>query len=281
MLRHLVPFIRRDARHAQVLLLATLLGYGLLVMHWSAELPRYAVLLGTCLAMQTVAVVVLRMPWSSLKSALITGLGLSLLLHVGSLLTAALAAVIAIGGKCVLRDRGKHIFNPGNLGIVLAILLTGDAWISPGQWGSGALLLVLFGSLATMLLLRVGRVDVALGFLGTFAMLQYTRTVLYLGWGMDVLVHQLMNGSLLLFTFFMITDPKTTPNAPRARLAWSMLVALVAFLLTEKVRIQAAPIWALFLVSASTPLFDRMWKAARFEWSIPLHGTSSTTTPLA
>lgn len=280
MLRTLMDFFRRDARHAQIVLLAALLVHGLLNLHWSLQLPRYAVLIGSCLAMQAMAVRVLDLPLSGLKSAVITGLGLSLLLHVGTLGTAALAAVIAIGGKCVLRDRGKHVFNPGNLGIVLTIILSRDAWVSPGQWGSGALLLVLFGSLATMMLLRVGRADVAFTFLGSFGLLQFARTVMYLGWGTDVFVHQMMNGSLLLFSFFMITDPMTTPNAPRARIVWGMLVAAVAFLLADRVRIQAAPIWALFLVSMFTPVFDRLWRAARFQWSPPVRNTQINIDPI-
>lgn len=36
------------------------------------------------------------------------------------------------------------------------------------------------------------------------------------------------NGALLLFAFFMISDPMTIPNARRARLAYAAIVALAA-----------------------------------------------------
>ena len=44
----------------------------------------------------------------------------------------------AIGAKFVLRVRGKHVFNPGNLGLGGCILLTSHAWSSPSQWGESA-----------------------------------------------------------------------------------------------------------------------------------------------
>ncbi|MFK7968736.1 MAG: RnfABCDGE type electron transport complex subunit D [Bacteroidia bacterium] len=37
------------------------------------------------------------------------------------------------------------------------------------------------------------------------------------------------NGSLLLFTFFMITDPMTTPNARKPRIVWAILIGIVSF----------------------------------------------------
>jgi Na+-translocating ferredoxin:NAD+ oxidoreductase RnfD subunit len=138
--------------------------------------------------------------------------------------------------------------------------------VSPGQWGSGAALVFLVGAAGMTVVLRVGRIDASAAFLLTFAALDFVRTVLYLGWSPDVWLHKLTNGSLLLFTFFMITDPVTTPSAPRARIAWSMLVAALAFVLSWKQFINAAPIWALVILSATTPLIDLIWKGERFQW---------------
>ncbi|MEZ4759150.1 MAG: hypothetical protein R2810_05110 [Flavobacteriales bacterium] len=54
-------------------------------------------------------------------------MGLSILLHAGHPLTLAFAAAVAIASKFLLRIDGKHVFNPGMLGIVAAVALTGDA----------------------------------------------------------------------------------------------------------------------------------------------------------
>ena len=64
----------------------------------------------------------------------------------------------------------------------------------------------------------------------------------------------MMNGSLLLFSFFMITDPMTTPNAPKARIAWSILVALITFGMGAFAHVHTAPMWALFALCAITPV---------------------------
>lgn len=259
-------FLQRDARHFQIIFLGAFLLFGTLVLQWDVRWSRYAVLLGTSLAVQVLFIKWKALPWTSLKSAAITGLGLCLLLQAGGLPTLALGAAVAIAGKFLIRFRGKHVFNPANLGIVAAILLTGDAWVSPGQWGSGPALLFLVGSAGSMVLLRVGRIDTSMAFLVTFAVLDALRSVFFLGWGLDVWAHRMTNGSLLLFAFFMITDPMTTPNAPRARILWSMLIALITFGMSTYAYVHTAPIWALFVLCAFTPLLDILMKGDRFSW---------------
>jgi Na+-transporting NADH:ubiquinone oxidoreductase subunit NqrB len=261
-----------DARWFQIIFLGGFLAYGIVALQWDADWDRYAMLLGTCLGTQLWFIRMKGLPWHTLRSAAITGLGMSLLLRTGSPWTLVFAAFAAIAGKFLLRIRGRHIFNPGNLGIVLALLLTGDAWVSPGQWGSGAALVFLVGAAGCMVVLRVGRIDTSIAFLGTFALLDLVRTVGYLGWEWDVWLHRLTNGSLLLFTFFMITDPMTTPTAPRARIGWSMAIAVLAFLISWKLWVNAAPIWALFLLSATTPLLDHVWRGEAFHWLVPRTG---------
>ena len=263
---HTLQFLRKDARHFQIVFLSTFLVYGIIALQWDAEWERYLVLLLTSLSVQAVFIRWKGLPWSALKSALITGLGLCLLLHAGSLWTVALGATIAIASKFLIRVRGKHMFNPANIGIVAAMILTGDAWVSPGQWGAGPALVFLVGAAGLMVLLRVGRIDTSLAFLLTFALLDLGRTVLYLGWGMDVWAHRMMNGSLLLFSFFMLTDPMTTPNAPTVRIAWSMLIALITFGMGAFAHVHTAPVWAVFALCAVTPILDAVYKGERFSW---------------
>ena len=56
-------------------------------------------------------------------SAVITALSLSLLLRADGLWAHPLAAIVAVGAKFVVRVRGKHLFNPGNLGVIVALVL--------------------------------------------------------------------------------------------------------------------------------------------------------------
>lgn len=278
-MKNILSFFRRDARHFQLLWQASFLAYGMLVLGWEAEFPRYFTLIFSALVTQVAGMLWLRWradqplsfapkDWLSLKSAAVTSLGLSLLCHTSELWVAVLAAVVGVGSKFVIRTGGKHIFNPANLGLAAAVLLTGEAWISPGQWGSGAALVFLIGSCGAMVVLRVGRLDTPLAFLGTFGGLLFVRQVLYLDWPLDHWLHQMANGSLLLFSFFMITDPMTIPNARLARVGWAMLVGVLAYFLAVRYYVNAAPFWALLVLSPLVPLLDRWQQAKKYDWRV-------------
>ena len=88
-----------------------------------------------------------------------------------------------------------------------------------------------------------------------------------LGWSWDVYSHQLMSGSLLLFAFFMITDPRSIPNATLSRILWAVLIAGLTFILQHQFFISTALFWALFTLSPLTIIFDQMFRASRFSWS--------------
>lgn len=258
--------ILSDGRNFQILFLCTFLIFGIFNLGWDVDVPRFSVSIGACLLFQWVALRYWGGSPEGLKSGMISGLSLCMMLKAYQLWVPVLAAAISIFSKYLIRFRGKHVFNPTNLGIVATILLTGEAWISPGQWGSNVTLVAFIGLLGLMVVLKVGRLDTALAFLGTLAVLEYSRSVLYLGWPTDFFFHQFTSGTLLLFTFFMITDPVTTPNRTLARVIWASLVACLAFYLTYWKFVFGAPIYALCILSVTTPLFDMVFKGKRFQW---------------
>lgn len=203
---------------------------------------------------------------SSLPSALVTSLGLSILVRADHLSTMVLACVAAIASKFLIRVRGKHIFNPGNFGIVAALTLTPDAWVSPGQWGEEGWYALMFLSCGGLVVRRVGRWDTTVAFLGSYAVLEAVRNVL-LGWTWDVWAHRLMSGSLLMFSLFMITDPRTIPNARIGRLLWAVAIALLTFFLRNYLFLSTAVFWALFALAPLSILIDAVFPADRFVWS--------------
>jgi Na+-transporting NADH:ubiquinone oxidoreductase subunit NqrB len=265
-MNNIFTYFRSDARHYQILFLGTFLCYGIFVLNWDADLIKYASIFTTAIAVQLLGVWWVGGSYTSVKSALITSLSLCLLFKSNSYAVVSLATMLAIGSKFLLRYKGKHFFNPANFGIIATILLTQNAWISPGQWGSATVLLFLVGSLGTFVLYKVGRIDIGLAFLLTLLGLQFYRSILYLGWPLDFLMQQFTSGSLLLFSFFMITDPVSTPNHPKVRIFWAMLVAFISFVLTNYYFINAAPLWVLFFISPITPFFDKLFVAKRFVW---------------
>ena len=148
-----------------------------------------------------------------------------------------------------------------------AILLTNDAWVSPGQWGSSVLLWFIVGAGGLMMILKVGRIDTSITFLLVFGVLLFIRHVIYLGWEPQVWLHKMSNGTLLLYAFFMITDPMTTTNHIKARILWSSLLGGALFVLSSFFYVQTAAIWLLFGVSLLTPIFDKLLIATKYQWN--------------
>ena len=125
-----------------------------------------------------------------------------------------------------------------------------------------ALLFICAGGLV---LQRIGRWDTSIAFLGTYAALETARS-LWLGWTWDVTYHRLISGSLLIFAFFMVTDPRSIPDRPTARFIWACCLALLTFILRNQFYLSTAPFWALFFLAPLSPVLDALWPSDRFEW---------------
>jgi Na+-translocating ferredoxin:NAD+ oxidoreductase RnfD subunit len=79
-------------------------------------------------------------------------------------------------------------------------------------------------------------------------------------------LHRLENGALLLFTFFMISDPRTTPNARAGRILFAFLVASGAWYIQFRLFRTNGPLWSLAAMSTTIPLIDRLLPGTRYEW---------------
>ena len=266
-LRNTLVWLRSDGRHFQIIAQISFLCYGVLLLGWDADWQNYLAIFSGVIVAQGLAIRFAGFPMDSLKSALITGLGLSLLMKANDPWLFLFAALLAIGMKFLTKVNGKHLWNPANFGIVAAAFLSGDAWISPGQWGSSALIIFIVGTAGLAVLSNIKRLETGLAFLITFAALEYIRTVLYLGWEHDVFLLKLTNGSLWLFSFFMITDPMTTPNHRKLRIGWAMIVGAISFDLANFYFVNGAPFWTLFFLTPFTPLLDALTpRIASFIW---------------
>jgi Na+-transporting NADH:ubiquinone oxidoreductase subunit NqrB len=202
---------------------------------------------------------------SSLRSGLITALGLCLLLRTNNHSTMMLAGLSAIASKFLFRRGNKHFYNPANFGMIAALTLTNDAWVSPGQWGTDWWYLLLFAGAGGLVLKRVGRWDTSVTFLLTYTSLEAMRNW-WLGWSWDVWWHQLSSGSLLLFALFMLTDPRSIPNAQASRILWSVMIAIVSVVLKDWFYLSTGIFWALFWLAPLTIILDEIWSAPRFVW---------------
>ncbi|NEU72241.1 Na+-transporting NADH:ubiquinone oxidoreductase, subunit NqrB [Hassallia byssoidea VB512170] len=265
----------KDIRDYQILFLSLFLVLGIGTRDWTLRPELIAVAIATCVSTQWLLSKVISQESfatdkgqkTNFRSPLITALGLSLLLRADDWTTMALAGFVAIASKFVFKVGDKHFFNSANAGIICALLLTPDAWVSPGQWGDDWWYGLLFAGTGGMILKRVGRWDTTAAFLLTYAFMEAIRNMM-LGWTWDVYWHRLMSGSLLLFALFMVTDPRSIPNARIARVVWAMCIAILTFILRNYFFVSTAVFWALFALAPLTILLDTFWKAPRFSWGV-------------
>ncbi|MEX2623330.1 MAG: hypothetical protein WD651_06360 [Acidimicrobiia bacterium] len=159
----------------------------------------------------------------------------------------ALVAGFSLLTKYMIRSRGSHVFNPSNVGLVVAFLLLGstrveplDFWWAPFDgWMAFAYLVILAGGLLITARLRL--LELAATFwlvlaagLGLVAASGHCMTA---AWALQPVCGgefwSVVVGSpeILIFLFFMITDPRTIPAGRAARIAFAAALALVSTLL--------------------------------------------------
>ena len=131
---------------------------------------------------------------------------------------------------------------------------------------------------AILVLGAAQRSDIALFFLGAHAALLFARAH-WLGDPLAIPLHQLQSGSLLIFAFFMISDPKTTPASRLARFFFALAVAALAHYLAFIMQIRPALYIALIALSPVTPLLNRFLPAKKFEWIPASQGASRCKAP--
>src|SRR5262245_41991382 len=214
-------------------------------------------------------------------SALLTGNGVAFVLRVpgtehgdwwsmkGWYIFAGTSAV-ALLSKYAIRVRGSHVFNPSNFGLVLCFLLLGSQRVDPLAlwWGPLSRALVLALCLIVvggfLILRRLHLLEIAVGFwlafavgIGVLAASGHTMTA---AWhvgpieGFDFWWLLVSSPEILVFLFFMITDPRTIPATHAGRRVYAVGVGLLATLLiapqTTEFATKVAILAALFVVCA-------------------------------
>ena len=265
---------RRDPRLYQIGTLCGLLAYGIWWLDLEVQPANAVAIIVTALATQFGCERLAGRPRFDPRSALVSGLSLCLLLRTGSLDVAVLAGLIAIASKFALRVRGKHVFNPTNFALVALMLAGRDMWVSPGQWGSGLVFAFLLASAGALVVNRAARADVTLAFLACYVGLLLGRS-LWLGEALAIPMHRLENGALVLFSFFMISDPRTTPDSRHGRVLFAALVALGAYAVQFWLFQTNGLLWSLAACSLVVPLIDWLLPGACYHWPAKRHEETS------
>jgi Na+-transporting NADH:ubiquinone oxidoreductase subunit NqrB len=255
-----------DPRHGQIATLGTLLVYGMARLGFDLTLAQAAVTIAAALAAQVAGDrIVAGRVTAGIKSALISALSLCLLLRTDALWLAAAGSVLAVGSKFLVRVGGKHVFNPTNISLVVLMIVTDAVWVSPGQWGTGAALAFFLACAGLLVVNRAARADDTLAFMSGYAGLLLARS-LWLGEPVTLPVHRLESGAFLLFSFFMISDPKTTPDSRPARVLFALLVAFGAWYVQFRLFRTNGLLWALAAASPLVPLLDLVLRGRKYRW---------------
>lgn len=268
---------RLDARWFQLLFLTSFLVLGALARDFSLTGEQVLLTLLSALLTQASWQWGMDLPgqksWSGYLSALVSSLGICILVRADNTWAHPLLASLAMSSKYLIRSGPtqcrSHVFNPANLAAFAAWAWLPGAWLSPGQWGTDSLAALWFMALGGLVTQRISRWDVSLSFLAAWALLLGLRLwTLDYTWnpGAAMWLQQIGNGAVLLFAFFMISDPMTTPQRRSARIGYALLVALGAFVWQYLLFRSHGLIVMLFVTSWLVPLCNHLWPQARFAW---------------
>lgn len=253
-----------DPRTGQILILLTLAVYGSFRLDLEVSFLQGLVAVGAAQATQWLGSRHQGRPFDPL-SALISALSLTLLLRTNHLAWVATAAILAVGSKFVFRVGGRHIFNPTNFALVALLAITPDVWVSAGQWGASILGASALACAGVAVSSHSSRADVPFAYLACYGTILIARAF-WLGDPWAVPWHQLQSGSLLIFAFFMISDPKTTPDSRSARIFHAGLVAGVAAFIQFGLHRPHGALWGLALLAPALPLLNRLLPNSPFQW---------------
>lgn len=206
-----------------------------------------------------------RLPLEFPKSALISGLSLCLLLRGSGVWVWVVAALLTSASKYLIRWGNKHIFNPSCFGVVTSLYLFQDSWVADAQWGRGYFVAFLIGCLGIALIKKVIRLHLVFAFVLT-SFLLFLFNALMMEVPIEYLQDVYLKNGLLLFIFFMITDPMTTPNHRVGRILFGALVGSLWYLLRGETYVIGSIFVSLFVLSPLVPLIDRLWITAKADW---------------
>ena len=230
-------FYATDPRIFVAGILFTYLVLGLTVLGFNRS-PEQALITTTlCCGIDFLLTRIFSGKWVVPLSAFITSLSLSFLLNFShESWMIVLPVLLAIGSKYVLRLNGKHFFNPALFGVAGSLLLSRDLiTAAPAyQWnGIGAMsaFIVMLGLM--FVIPKVNRHWLVLSFLGTFTIQTALRAFImrhHLPFE-TLFFGTLSSPSFFIFTFFMITDPATSPPKKKDQIIVGVSIALVDLLL--------------------------------------------------
>ena len=246
-----------DARLHVAAVIISIHVLGQVALDFQVSVPQILAAIISCAVFEVVAQFATRRVIAWPASAMLTGSGVALILRDTGIEPGEhwsfhnwwLFAAIATGSlatKYLIRWRGSHVFNPSNLGLVVAFLVLGSGRIEPLDfwWAplgvpmvAAYLLIIIGGVLITrrVALLEMAAVywatlGVALGALALAGHCMITAWSLQPVCDADFWWTVMSSPETMVFLFFMITDPRTVPSGRRGRIVFGVSVGVMSAL---------------------------------------------------
>jgi Na+-translocating ferredoxin:NAD+ oxidoreductase RnfD subunit len=289
-----LPSIRDPRLHVAAVII-TVHVIGQVGLHFEVSVPQILAAIVTCAILEIALTFRSSRAFVWPASAMLTGSGVALILRVVGTppnqpwtidywYVFAAVAGFSLLTKYLIKYRGTHVFNPSNIGLVVAFVVLGssrveplDFWWAPltNPWMIAAYSVILVGGL--LITRRLHLLALAAAFWTTLAiglgLLAALGHCMVANWafapvcGADFWRVVVTSPEVLIFLFFMITDPKTIPAGSVARIAFGILVAITSVLLmapqTDEFGTKVGLLAGLVVMCALRPLLDRSLPAAK------------------
>jgi hypothetical protein len=156
---------------------------------------------------------------------------------------------VSMASKYLIRWKGRHIFNPSNLGLVMAFVALGPQytepqdlwWIPLGPWMYVTYAILIIGGLLIAWELKL--LGLELGFYAAFAFFVALSLApvpdhcMVASWHATPICSEqlwqilITSPEVMIFALFMIPDPRTVPDGQVGRFVFGVFVALLSVLL--------------------------------------------------
>jgi hypothetical protein len=279
----------RDPRLHLAGVIITIHVLGQTALGFRVSVPQIVVAIVTCALIEVVWTLSRtgKIVWPA--SAMLTGSGVALILRLvgmgrgdhwsweGWHIFAGVAG-LSLLTKYLIRYRGSHVFNPSNVGLVAAFLVLGsevieplDFWWAPlDLWMGAAYLVILVGGLLITRRLRLLAMAATfwLALVAGIGVLATSGHCMTAAWALQPVCGTSFwwviasSPEVLIFLFFMITDPKTIPDGGWARVTFAACLALVCTLLiapqTTEFGAKVGLLGGLVVLTPLRVVFDRL-----------------------
>ncbi len=283
-----LPSIRDPRLHvASVIITIHVLGQ--VGLHFRVSVPQILAAILTCFVIEIALTFRGTRSFVWPASAMLTGSGVALILRVvgtrpdepwatDGWAIFAVVAGLSLLTKYVIKYRGSHVFNPSNIGLVVAFVVLGssvveplDFWWGPlDAWMIAAYAVIVVGGL--LITRRLHLLALAAAFWVTLSVavgiLAGSGHCMVANWafapvcGFDFWRVIVTSPEVLIFLFFMITDPKTALAGQVGRVVFGILVAVASTLLmapqTNEFGTKVGLLAGLVVICAARPILDRL-----------------------